>query len=71
MKLAVVFLWNIYIKFVEQETNQELRMVSLELVIFMYIIYVEDSFCSLIIIFIIVVPCLHKHLGTGEWIYGR
>ena len=29
---------------------------------------VGDIFCSFIIIFIFVVPCLHKHLGTGEWV---
>ena len=31
---------------------------------------VEDIFCSFIVIFIFVVPCLHKHLDTSEWIYG-
>ena len=30
---------------------------------------VEDIFCSFIITFIFVVPCLHKHLGTGERMY--
>ena len=33
--------------------------------------FVEDIFCSFIIIFIFVVPGLHKRLGTGEWTYGR
>ena len=27
---------------------------------------VEDIFCSFIVILYFVVPCLHKHLGTGE-----
>ena len=32
---------------------------------------VEDIFCSfIIIVFIFIVPWLHKHLGTGEWMYG-
>ena len=30
-------------------------------------VLVEDIFCSsIIIIFIFLVPCLHKHLGAGE-----
>ena len=29
-------------------------------------LFVEDIFYSFIIIFIFVVPCLHKHFRTGE-----
>ena len=32
--------------------------------------YVEGIFCSFVIIFIFVVPCVHKHLRTEEWMSG-
>ena len=35
-----------------------------------YTYTVQDIFCSFIIIFTFVVPCLHQHLGAGEWMYG-
>ena len=33
-------------------------------------LFVGGIFCSVIVIFIFVVSWLHKHLGTGEWMYG-
>ena len=38
------------------------------------VLSVEDIFCSLNIMFMFVIPCLHKHFGTGEMdvrVFGR
>ena len=44
-------------------------MIS-DFIILFPVLSVENIFCSFIIIFIFVIPCLHKHLSNGEWMYG-
>ena len=52
-----------HIKVKERETLREEEEKEKNMI-------VEDIFCSFIIISIFVVPCLHKHLDGGKWMYG-